>query len=225
MNKKELLDGLVNLNKMKCINYSFSQEGEDMIIDRLLNYQEKGFYIDIGALHPFRFSNTMHFYERGWNGINIDATPGSMKLFEKYRKRDINLEMGISNNKGKLIHYEFNEPALNTFDSRLAQEYETKSEGKYRIIKKVEVETLPVMDVLDKYVPVDQKIDLLDIDIEGLDECVIQSIDWKKYRPHIIIVEKPQKCKTYEILENNNYSIEAMTLGNLIYMRNGYEKL
>ena len=226
MNKKDFLSGLMKLNKMKALNYSFSQEGEDMIIDRLLNYKEHGFYIDLGALHPFRFSNTMHFYDKGWNGINIDATPGSMKLFEKYRKRDINLEMGISDKRGKLVHYEFNEPALNTFDYQLAKKCEAESDGKYVIVKKVEVETFPIMDVLDEYVPENQQIDLLDIDIEGFDDFVIQSIDSTKYKPRIVVVEKPKGKENgrYEILEKNDYIIVAMTLGNLIYMRSDYEK-
>ena len=51
---------------------SFSQEGEDLILNRFLGKKEKGFYVDIGAHDPKRFSNTNIFYERGWTGINID---------------------------------------------------------------------------------------------------------------------------------------------------------
>ena len=76
-------------------NDSYSQEGEDLIINRLIDSKKNGFYIDIGAHHPFRFSNTYKFYKMGWNGINIDAMPGSMKLFREKRPRDINIECGI----------------------------------------------------------------------------------------------------------------------------------
>lgn len=76
---------------------SYSQEGEDMILHRIFERQCKGFYVDIGAHHPFRFSNTYLFYKRGWSGINIDAMPGSMNIFNKFRNRDINLEYGIGN--------------------------------------------------------------------------------------------------------------------------------
>jgi len=68
---------------------SYSQEGEDMILRRLFEKQLTGFYVDVGAHHPKRFSNTYFFYKQGWHGINIDAMPGSMKLFEKIRPRDI----------------------------------------------------------------------------------------------------------------------------------------
>ncbi len=38
--------------------YSYSQEGEDMILRRIFEGQETGFYVDVGAHHPKRFSNT-----------------------------------------------------------------------------------------------------------------------------------------------------------------------
>ena len=61
------------------IQYSFSQEGEDLVLARIFEGKKNGFYVDIGAHHPTRFSNTHYFYRRGWSGINIDAMPGSMK--------------------------------------------------------------------------------------------------------------------------------------------------
>ena len=46
------------------INYSYSQEGEDMVLQRIFAQKEYGFYIDVGAHHPKRFSNTYLFYKR-----------------------------------------------------------------------------------------------------------------------------------------------------------------
>jgi len=48
---------------------SYSQKGEDIILRRILGEKEVGFYIDIGAHHPKRFSNTYLFYKKGWRGI------------------------------------------------------------------------------------------------------------------------------------------------------------
>ena len=73
-------------------NICYSQNGEDLILNRFLENKKNGFYIDIGAHHPIRFSNTYLFYKKGWRGINIDAMPGSMDLFNKIRSRDINIE-------------------------------------------------------------------------------------------------------------------------------------
>jgi hypothetical protein len=61
----------------------YSQEGEDLIASRLFPNQSTGFYVDIGAHHPTRFSNTYLLYTKGWRGINIDPLPGSKELFDK----------------------------------------------------------------------------------------------------------------------------------------------
>ena len=67
-----------------------------MILRRIFIGKLTGFYVDIGAHHPKRFSNTYIFYQRGWRGINIDAKPGTKEVFNKLRPRDINLEVPIS---------------------------------------------------------------------------------------------------------------------------------
>ena len=88
------------LGRRAYMNPSYSIEGEDRIVRALLwQKHDKGFYVDVGAHHPFRFSNTYLFYTQGWSGINIDATPGSMKAFNKYRPRDINLEVGVGRSR------------------------------------------------------------------------------------------------------------------------------
>lgn len=77
------------------ISHFYSQEGEDMVLRKIFKNQKKGFYVDIGAHHPKRFSNTHLLYKKGWKGINIDVTPGSIKLFNQLRPRDTNLELGV----------------------------------------------------------------------------------------------------------------------------------
>lgn len=166
-------------------NLSFSQEGEDMILRRFFDRKEKGFYVDVGAHHPQRFSNTYFFYLKGWRGINIDPIPGRMKLFDRLRHRDINLEIGISDAKKSLVYYIFNEQALNTFSKELAEQ----RKAPYKVIQKQRVETYPLAEVLDRYLPLNQKIDFLSVDVEGLDIEVLKSNNWAKYRPHIILIE------------------------------------
>ena len=114
---------------------SYSQEGEDMILRRLFEGENLGFYIDVGAHHPKRFSNTFMFYKKGWNGINIDAMPSSMKAFDKARPRDTNLEIPVSNKKELLTYYMFNEPALNGVSKNLTEE--RSGVNQYKVISEI----------------------------------------------------------------------------------------
>ena len=167
-------------------NGCYGQNGEDLILNRLLDGQEKGFYVDVGAHHPVRFSNTYLFYLRGWCGINIDAMPGSMDNFNKVRSRDINVECGVAGNSGTLMYHRFNEPALNTFDDAEAAQ---KNKPPYKLIDTVEVVVERLDVLLSRHLPLGQQIDFLSVDVEGKDEEVLRSNDWYRYRPRFILAE------------------------------------
>lgn len=167
---------------------SYSQEGEDLILLRLFEDAPPGVYVDVGAHHPFRFSNTCLLHERGWRGINIDARPGSMAAFRRARPRDVNLEIGISERPSELEFFLFEEPALNTFDRALAES--RQAEG-WRLAATRTVPCRPLSAVLDEQLPrlAAAAPDVLSIDVEGLDLQVLRSSDWKRYRPRAVIVE------------------------------------
>lgn len=203
---------------------SYSQEGEDMILRRLFEKQKTGFYVDVGAHHPKRFSNTFFFYKKGWRGINIDAMPNSMSLFNKIRPRDINLEIPISDKKQKLKYYMFNETALNCFSKELAE----KRNGKYdyKIISEKEMETSTLEEILEKHLPYDQEIDFMSIDVEGLDLQVLKSNNWRLFRPKFVLMEvidssinEIADSKEYKYLAEFGYETFAKTVNTVIFQR------
>ena len=67
-----------------------------LLIKKLFERKKKnGFYVDLGANHPFLHSNTAWFWLNGWSGINVDANQKSIAIFNKIRKNDINLNYAI----------------------------------------------------------------------------------------------------------------------------------
>jgi len=208
---------------------SYSQEGEDMILRRLFEKQKKGFYVDVGAHNPKRFSNTFFFYKNGWRGINIDAMPNSMCLFNKIRPRDINIEIPISDKKQKLNYYMFNEPALNTFSKEIADKRADKND--YKIISEKEMETSTLEEIFKKYLPYSQEIDFMSIDVEGLDLQVLKSNNWKQFRPKFVLVEilgssikDIANSKEYKYLSEFEYEIFAKTVNTVIFRRMDIKK-
>src|SRR5438552_10905195 len=128
-------DSFDGLDGPFCI--SFSQEGEDLLADEFLGRPPTGFYVDVGALHPVRFSNTYLFYRRGWSGVNIEPSPGASEAFRRVRPRDVTLDVGVSDRPGAMVLYVMNDPALNTFArDRVASVEATTS---YRCVGIVEV--------------------------------------------------------------------------------------
>lgn len=200
----------------------YSQTGEDIIIDRILSKTKNWFYVDVGAFHPKHYSNTYLLYKKGWNGINIDPNPASIKLFKKERKNDINLQLGISENEVELKYYKFSHASCNTFSSKQALKQQENSWIK--LIGTEEVKCLPLRDVLKKYLPSKQKIGLLNIDVEGFDLEVLRSSDWEHYRPHVIVVEasdfnpsNPEENEIFKFLKKRSYSLQAFTGLSLIF--------
>lgn len=202
-------------------NNSYSQEGEDLILHKIFPDKKNGFYVDIGAHHPFRFSNTYYFYRKGWRGVNIDAAPGSMKLFKKFRSRDINIEAAISNKIETLTYYKFNDPALNTFDKDLAQ---TRIGNKYKIISEEKIAAIPLKEILSKQKIGD--IDFMSIDVEGLEMKVLESNDWNVYQPKILLVESIASdlvaiynTELYKFINNMKYTLFAKTFNTLFFKK------
>jgi FkbM family methyltransferase len=166
---------------------AFSQEGEDLLLERIFDRKRNGTFVDVGAHHPTRFSNTYRLYLNGWRGINLDALPGSMTLFNKERPEDINLEIPVSDKEELLTFYIFNEPALNTFSK---EEAEKKAKiPPFYIKEEITLKTKRLEDILDEYYNTKKEIDLLSVDAEGFDLQVLKSNNWEKYRPLIVVVE------------------------------------
>jgi FkbM family methyltransferase len=202
---------------------SYSQEGEDLLLKRLFESKNtKGYFVDVGAHHPKRFSNTYLFYKMGWQGINIDAMPGSMKLFDSLRPNDINIEKPISDTKQILTYYAFEEPALNTLSMDLGEYRITEAHNKLLFKREIETDTLE--SILEQYLPINKTIDFLSIDVEGLDFQVLKSNNWFKYKPTVVVVEAYESSlievmgsEIYLYLTNFGYEIVAKTPNSVIY--------
>lgn len=180
-----LRDYLVDGDSIYFNYQSFSQEGEDLLLRDVFYGKKDGFYVDIGAHHPYRFSNTYFFYLQGWKGINIDPTPGTSNLFS-VRDRDLTLEIGVSNTEKEMDFYIFEENALNTFDKGRVDNLLSTTPYKLRETKKVAVTTLE--KIFDENL-VGQQIDFISIDVEKHELEVLQSNNWNKYRPEIVLIE------------------------------------
>jgi hypothetical protein len=210
----------MNLNSLKRLvprlrfyrNYapSFSSAGEDMILRHLIGSDKMdGFYVDVGAYHPVKHSNTYFFYIHGWRGINIDARPGTQRLFEKERPRDISLELGISNIRGVIPFYVFDEDStMNSFSRQFLEEI-----GMWNQVKKIiDIPVAPLSTVLETHLPPGQIIDFMNVDVEGHGLEVVQSNDWERFRPRFLLVEDEPKATTLPFLDSVGYKTCAQNV-------------
>lgn len=183
---------------------SYSQDEEDLIMEKILN-KKKGCYLEIGAYHPSRLSNTYRFYRKGWRGIVIEPNPDVKHLFLKLRPKDKFLGMGVGKKSGKLKYYKYLIPALNTFSNKQVEENKLKS---FKVNKIYKVKVIRIKELLKKYIK--RPIDFLSLDVEGWDKEILDNWDWK-YKPKVICVED-------EKLKIEGYRLEARTKHNSIFV-------
>lgn len=179
---------------------SFSQKGEDLIIDKYFNHKRKGFYVDIGAFHPRRLNNTKFFYDKGWRGINVEPNPTRISSFKDERERDINLNIGIGIRSQISNFFEFEDSGLSTFSKKEAASL-TKLGYKLKRIIKVKMKRLDIVFAKDGK----RRIDFMTVDTEGLDMEVLKSNNWKRFRPKILVVET---IDFIDILTNDKINVE-----------------
>lgn len=161
---------------------SYAQDMEDIILYTVLGWVKEGFYIDIGANDPLLYSVTKLFYDRGWHGINVDPLRNKCMLLEECRTRDINLCVGIGNERGKLSIYP--RGVLSSFSSKVAEELHFDGVNKH------EKRMITLDDVYEKYVARGQEVHFCKIDVEGFEkECLEGIEDWEKVRPWVFAME------------------------------------
>lgn len=182
------------------IKGSYSQNYEDLIIDKLFR-KRVGSYIEIGAYHPTRLSNTYRFYKKGWRGTVIEPNPEVKKKFTEIRPGDKYFAIGVADKNGYLEYYQFLIPALNTFSKKNINKNH----------KMIGVEKIEIKNVKDV---VNHNYDFLSLDTEGFDKLILENWPWNVCKPTIICVEG----ETKSILTKIGYKIYAKTKDNTIFV-------
>ena len=165
---------------------SYAQNGEDIVLARAFT-DTHGFYVDIGAFDPLEDSVTKLFYDRGWNGINVDPVPEVIERFDRDRPRDVNLQVAVSEESGEAELW--TGPAglvgHSTLDATIAQAHGRDGLA----FGKSTARTVRLEELLDEWVPEGTTIDFLKVDVEGHERAVLASNDWKRWRPRVVVVE------------------------------------
>ena len=205
--------------KNKYKNFSYSQSGEDLIVQFIFKAIGKTdiTYLDIGAYHPYSLSNTALFYENGCSGINIEPDPDQFKEFIKFRSRDINLNLGIAEKAGETVFYKMSHPAMSTFSKEVAQELIDKYNYKLLSENRVRVETINnIIKLYNKNIfP-----DFLSVDAEGLDEKIIGFLNFKENFPMVICLETISYSETGHGIKNEQLINNIIDQG-YIQFKNG----
>lgn len=204
---------------------SYSQYGEDLVLETFFEGAgiDQGVYVDIGAFHPRWLSNTHVLARRGWKGVVVDVDRDKVGLCE--RRRDC---IGIV---GAVVPSR-EHPTVDLYRfARLWSEIDTLSheEAMERSARtglgftRHEVPAVPIDEVLTTAVDTYGRVDLMNIDVEGLDEILLEAVDLERVPVGVICFENNTEFggsqRVQRLLAERSYLHVLTAGGSQVYAR------
>lgn len=166
---------------------------------------EKPSYIDIGANHPLRISNTALFYEHGCRGINIEPNPSLIGDFYAMRPEDRNLCCGVGSESGFMPFYVVRASGLSSFDRSVIEKRarENPNDPNILITKTIDVPIRTLEEIIrtenNGIMP-----DYMDLDVESWEYEVLRTYDLRNKGPVIMQVETVSR-EVIRLIEKQGY--------------------
>lgn len=221
----------VRLRNVFTRNYqkSYAQSGEDLILAYLFRWLgiAKPAYLDIGAHHPTWLSNTYLLYIAGSSGVCVEPDPDCCASIRRHRKRDVCLNIGVGTGGAQSLKlYVMTARTLNTFSREEAERCQnSKNYGDQRIENIVDVQVRSVNEIIHEYMP--SGVNLISIDVEGLDYDILREFDFMAYQPEVFCVETlryqadgslKKNDDLIRFMQKQGYTIYADTYMNTIFV-------
>jgi FkbM family methyltransferase len=195
------------------------------MISVLLKDVRPGIYLDIGSNDPVIESNTFLLYLHGWKGICVDLNDTLIKKAKLIRKRDINIVAAVSDSATEIEMFKFADDCFSTIDANAARRSELASS----VVSKTSLTTTTIDRILSKVPEEFKHVDLLSIDVEGVDVKVLKSIDYRIIRPKVIIIEDwdfaystLSENEIVRFLREKGYVFYSYFALNLIFLESGF---
>jgi FkbM family methyltransferase len=190
---------------------SYSQSGEDLLLWEYFGARHDGFFVEVGANHPTKCSQTWLFEQRGWKGILVEPIARNCELLRQQRpgSRVFQCALGTPEQRGRA---QLNVAAGNDGLSGL-----NLNDGVV-LDRMEEVEVRTLDEVLAE--AGNLKIDLMSIDVEGFELQVLRGFDLARHRPAMLLIEDHlEHLLVHRHLARNGYRVVKRTGENNWYVQ------
>ena len=146
-------------------------------------------FIECGAAGPRYLSNTFHLqHSFSWRGLLIEPNPDFVVELSERVTQEVKVVPAAAGSRGKieLVCAEEVSTAVDyiNVDGHAPERRAAFADGRTWMVDRV-----PLSDMLDEFLPDEQSIGLITVDVEGAELDVLQSLDWRRWRPRVVAVE------------------------------------
>lgn len=214
-------------------DFIFTEHGEDVLIHRLLLWKEHGFYFDCGAYHARNMSMTARLRLFGWKGVNVDIDRDVVHALQSdsLGTESVCAALGAEDGKEVFFH-KYADPVLNT---TLPAQHEhlqriEKANELFTSFSGIEkVKTTSLRTLIDRHAP-GQKIDFLNLDVEGVELDVLQGFPWEEQQPSVIAIEihglnlfRTGENEIVKFMQSKGYIIQSYVFHTGIFCRQDFD--
>jgi FkbM family methyltransferase len=165
---------------------SFAQNGEDVVLWRALKNLPTGRYVEVGANHPTDLSITRAFYDRGWSGIEVEPVTRFVEEFRAERPRDTVVQAAVTDSDSETVTlHVIDDTGLSTLDPDIAAGHERSGWQAHEEV----VAARRLDDILAEHLEPGDDIHFMVVDTEGAERAVLASVDLRRWRPWVLVVE------------------------------------
>lgn len=186
----------------------WAQHGEEEYMqanwDRL-RFPKNGTFVEVGALDGYELSNTAWLEKvKGWGGICIEPDTRRFPILSENRNC-ICFDCAIGSVPTDEADFVLSAIGWSGF----------KPKNLHHEVIKVKVKTMDQV-LVDTGI---NAIDVLSIDTEGTENDVWNSLDHKKYKPKLVIIEDNNETESIALLESAGYTLDKKLGANLMFIR------
>jgi FkbM family methyltransferase len=191
------------------------EQMEKLLVWQYFGCRRDGFFVEVGANHPFEGSQTWLLERVGWKGVLVEPLPEKADLIRKTRPEAF-LFAGVATSPDKTGLLNLHIPEADAFAST---EMNVDDVGvKYAKTIHCEASTLDAI-LQTAGLP---GVDFVSIDTEGTEIHVLHGFDLERWSPSLILIEdKLRNLQKHSFLVAHGYRLVKRTTLNNWYVRFG----
>ena len=164
----------------------YSQNDEERTILKHFEGKPAGTFLDIGAFHPTKFSNTRALWERGFKGVYVEPSPSLHQAFLDAIDGDPKMQLVtecIGDRAGEVEFFDSGDWAVSTTDPTWVEKW--KSGGATFTPIKVRMITVPML----LEISIHKTFDFISLDTENTVVEILPKLDLNALKTSLICFE------------------------------------